>query len=433
MTSVLATIPGGIPTHWKDRRIRSLVAHVASGPSPTCENRNIEGDAEWGVLKTTAITWSGWNPSAHKVLPSEFWGKRSIEVRKGDVIVTKAGPRHRVGVVAYVDRVQPRLVVSGKMVLLRPDPRQIHPQFMAWMLSTPGPQGFLNAHKTGMAESQMNFSNEALLGLVIPLPPLHEQRQIVDYLDPEIARIDSLIRVQKEVLLRLYERDLAVLDSRIEQLAVQFGSVPFRRFIVGMEQGVSPQCDNMAAEESEWGVLKVSSVKGGAFLPLENKRLPEGLSPDIRYEVRENDLLVTRANTPALVGAVAVVGPVRRKLMLCDKIFRIRTTSDLDKNYLAMVARGTRIRDLCAAASHGSSQSMANLKTEEVKDWPVPPAPLSEQRQALAEVSAHHSRSSMLRTAVERQLGLLTERRQALIAAAVTGQIDVATARGVKV
>lgn len=291
----------------------------------------------------------------------------------------------------------------------------------------------LNQRAIKQTTGLQNLDGKAFLAEPWPMPPPSEQRRIADFLDSEVTRIERLVRVQQDVLRRLDERDRAVLDSKIEELAETFGTAPFRRFIASVEQGSSPQCDNVPAEDHEWGVVKVSSVKRGAFHPSENKRLPGEVVPAIRYEIREGDLLVTRANTPALVGAAAVVGTVRRKLMLCDKIFRIRTSSGLDKNFLTMVARGTRIRDLCAAASHGTSQSMANLKIDEIKEWPLPAAPLEVQRLTLSEVSAHHDRAAALRRAVERQLDLLLERRQALIAAAVTGQIDVMTARGADV
>ncbi|MEU8130020.1 hypothetical protein AB0B68_22635 [Micromonospora sp. NPDC049049] len=323
--------------------------------------------------------------------------------------------------------------ISAVCTVCRPS-NQVDGRFIAYAMRAQALSGFPKAMARGVREGGADFRRWDTLGdLPVPCPPLSEQRRIADFLDIELARVERLAKVQQEIQLKLNERDLAILDSKIEELSCAFGTTPFRRFIASVEQGSSPQCDNVPAQNHEWGVLKVSSVKRGAFHPLENKKLPGEVPPVVRYEIRENDLLVTRANTPALVGAAAVVGPVRRKLMLCDKIFRIRTGGGLDKNYLAMVARGTKIRDLCAAASHGTSQSMANLKVEEIKEWPVPAAPVEAQLLMVAELSAHHGRTAALRRAIERQLDLLVERRQALITAAVTGHIDVTTRRGADV
>jgi hypothetical protein len=74
---------------------------------------------------------------------------------------------------------------------------------------------------------------------------------------------------------------------------------------------------------------------------------------------------------------------------------------------------------------------MVNIRFEEVKEWPIPKASLGEQRRLVSDVTESQDKTGRLRTAIERQLELLAERRQALITAAVTGQIDITTARGV--
>ena len=55
--------------------------------------------------------------------------------------------------------------------------------------------------------------------------------------------------------------------------------------------------------------------------------------------------------------------------------------------------------------------------------WPVPP--LDEQQQIVEHISAETAKIDRLRAATEHSITLLKERRSALIAAAVTGQIDI--------
>jgi type I restriction enzyme S subunit len=186
-------------TQWTATPLRDLVTHVASGPSPTSEERPVRGE-EWGLLKTTAVTWEhGWRAAAHKVPPREFWGNKSLEVHPGDVVITKAGPRHRVGVTAFVDDTPPRLMVSGKMVLLRPDPEKVVPSVMALALAMPNSQKYLDHRTTGMAESQVNFSNSALLSCPVWLPPYKEQLRIAEILDT----IDQAVKVAERFVVKL--------------------------------------------------------------------------------------------------------------------------------------------------------------------------------------------------------------------------------------
>src|SRR5207302_669179 len=117
-----------------------------------------------------------------------------LEVRRGDVIVTKAGPRHRVGVVAWVDFVPPRIIVSGKMIGLRPNREKIVPLMLASAISASEAQLFLDQRTTGMAESQVNFENRALLETPILFPKIDEQAAIATVLSDMDAEVAALER-----------------------------------------------------------------------------------------------------------------------------------------------------------------------------------------------------------------------------------------------
>jgi len=183
--------------------VQDVIAAYFCGPSPTCEERNIRDNEEWGVLKTTAATREkGWDWTKHKTLPRVFWNKPQIELKKGDVIVTKAGPRHRVGVTAWIDYVPPRIIPSGKMIALRPNPNKVVPLMLAAAVAARDAQTYLDQRTTGMAESQVNFENVALLETPIHLPPIEEQRAIQTALsdvDGLLGGLDRLIAKKRDL------------------------------------------------------------------------------------------------------------------------------------------------------------------------------------------------------------------------------------------
>lgn len=306
-------------------------------------------------------------------------------------------------------------------------PKSCDGRFLWWWLHTQ--REHMNSVSTGA--TYRAITSDDVGSLMFPEMPISEQRRISDYLDAQTAHVDRLSSLQQEMSLRLEERDGALLDLAIDDQITRSGTVPLRRFIWSVDQGVSPQCESVPAGDDEWGVLKVSCLRPGVFNPTENKRLPDQVEPDRRSEVREGDLLITRANTPQLVGSTAVVGKVRRRLLLPDKIFRVRLVQELDPEYVATLARGSRIRALCSAGSNGASSSMANIRFEEIKDWPIPAIPLTDQHRLVGRIAGSREQVSSLRSAIEHQIRLLAERRQALITAAVTGRMDVTTARGV--
>lgn len=186
------------PSAVREVSVASVIRKSFSGPSPTCDERDVRGE-EWGVLKTTCSTWDrGWDPCAHKVLPREYWGTSRLEVRPGDTMITKAGPRHRVGVPAYVSDVPPRIVPSGKMICLRPETAEVAPQFLAIALADRRTQAHLDQRTTGMAESQVNFENGDLLAAPLYLPDVAVQQRIVDPLSDSDREISLLhLRLEK--------------------------------------------------------------------------------------------------------------------------------------------------------------------------------------------------------------------------------------------
>ncbi len=185
----------GFHSEWEYAQVQDVIAGYFCGPSPTCEERNIQDESEWGVLKTTASTkGNGWDWTKHKALPRVLWDRPHLELKKGDVIVTKAGPRHRVGVAAWVDFVPPHIIVSGKMIGLRPRLDKAVPLMLAAAISAREAQVFLDQRTTGMAESQVNFENSALLQTPIRIPPIDEQiaiSAVLTDIDAEMAVLEA--------------------------------------------------------------------------------------------------------------------------------------------------------------------------------------------------------------------------------------------------
>lgn len=153
------------------------------------------------------------------------------------------------------------------------------------------------------------------------------------------------------------------------------------RFLAGgIEQGWSPQCDNLPAEDDGWGVMKVGCVNGTGFDAGENKALPPELEPLAQYELRAGDVLVSRANTRELVGSAALVPEgVRPRLLLCDKLFRLSALADIHPRFLVYLLRTPAARFHYEREATGASGSMQSIGQDTLKDVLVPIPPVDEQ------------------------------------------------------
>lgn len=368
----------------------------------------------------------------HDVMSMNFTldEQRLFSLRPGDVLVTEgSGSLTSVGASAvWQGELNETVCFQNTLLRIRPLEGITEGRFIGWWARSAFGSGMFASLAGGA--NIYHLSAERVRATRLDLPPFEEQRRIADFLDSEVAKASKFAELRTRQLELIKERHGAMLDIAIEEQARELGTIPFRRYIIGVEQGSSPQCDAVPASDDEWGVLKVSCLRPGHFSVEENKRLPETESPIKTHEVQSGDLLITRANTPALVGSTAVVPDIRHRLLLSDKIFRVRVDDAVDPRYIAAIAAGSYIRALCSASSNGASQSMANIRFEDIKTWPIPGADRSAQNTLVQRLSESRESLSALEIAIKSQLDTLAERQQAVITAAVTGKIDVSTAWG---
>ena len=172
---------GRIPVEWEVRKLGSLLTSINQGWSPDCES-DPAAQGEWGVLKTTAVVWEGYQDHENKGLPLFLTPRPHLEIQAGDLLMTRAGPNSRVGVIAYVYSTRSKLMLSDKIYRLVPT-NEADGRFLCYALSSSGSQRHLSNLKTGMAESQTNISQEIVKALMTVCPPSEEQSLIAGRLD----------------------------------------------------------------------------------------------------------------------------------------------------------------------------------------------------------------------------------------------------------
>ncbi|MGD0862529.1 MAG: restriction endonuclease subunit S [Candidatus Limnocylindrales bacterium] len=314
------------------------------------------------------------------------------------------------------------LVTNQTFIGLVPDAARLSSRYLFYSLAAYKP--LLDAEATGTI--QQYLSQDDFRQLRIPLPSLSVQHAITDFLDPETARIDRLIAARRETAYLLELRRRAVIDEALRCTNGPRREVRVKYLIRGIQQGWSPECEARPADDAEWGVLKAGCTNNGLFRAAENKALPPGIEPKPDLEVRPGDLLVSRANTKELLASVCVVPEVRPHLLLCDKLYRLVPSPDTDPRFLAYALSTSSARREIESDATGTSDSMQNISQSTIRELRIN-APLTRRLQSdIADrLDRMLAQLTLLRESPGRHVDLLLERRQALITAAVTGQIDI--------
>ncbi|MHB0851981.1 restriction endonuclease subunit S [Stutzerimonas nitrititolerans] len=290
---------------------------------------------------------------------------------------------------------------------------------------------------------QTHLSNDDFLKLKLHLPSLSEQSQIARFLDHETARIDALIAEQQRLIELLKEKRQAVIshavtkgldpmvpmkDSGVEWL----GEVPahwsvhqLKRAIAMIESGTSVNAADYPAETGSFGVLKTSCVYTGTFDWRENKTVDQEDLSRVSCPLIENTLIVSRMNTPDLVGATGLVSEAPEGIFLPDRLWQVYIEQDHFPSFIFYFTKSPEYREQVKVACSGTSSSMQNLGQDDFRSLLFVQPPLLEQIEIASFLDGETRKLDLLIEEAAAGVVLLNERRSALISAAVTGKIDV--------
>lgn len=211
-------------------------------------------------------------------------------------------------------------------------------------------------------------------------------------------------------------------DSGVEWLGEvpeHWEVVPLKHVIQLIESGVSVNSTDTPAVEGESGVLKTSCVYHGHFDADKNKAVVPEEYGRLACPVTVGTLIVSRMNTPDLVGAAGLVRQSRANLFLPDRLWQIHFI-DADPAYVHYWSNTPSYRAQVEMVCAGTSSSMQNLSQGDFRSFALTAPPLPEQTQIAAFLDRETAKIDELVAEQRRLMELLKEKRQAVISHAVT-------------
>lgn len=278
------------------------------------------------------------------------------------------------------------------------------------------------------------LSREAAHDTLIPEPgSLEEQRRIADFLDAETSRIDALMSKYESAVSSLEERHVSLKswllfgkgrneDVRRESGIPAIGNVPNYWRIVRNKHLLRESCEASADGSEE--LLTVSHITG--VTPRSEKEVHMFMAESHEgYKIcRAGDLII---NTMwAWMGALGVAD----RLGIVSPAYGVYrpTNENFYEPYFDLVYRSPEYVCEMTRFSKGVWTSRLRLYPESFLGLTSPVPPLREQREIVDGIQEEVNPQQEMQQALHKAKDLLRERKQALITAAVTGQIDVTTA-----
>jgi type I restriction enzyme S subunit len=298
---------------------------------------------------------------------------------------------------------------------------------------------FIDAVDASTFGSKMPRADWDFIGnMPVPVPEWPRQRAIADYLDRETARLDALVAAKQRVLGLLAEKRRALItravtrgldpraplrDSGIPWL----GEIPAHWRAVRLKflstEPLAYGANESASEDdpSYPRFVRITDIHEDGSLRAETFRSlpPETAAP---YVLEDGDILFARSG--ATVGKVFIYKSSWGAACFAGYLIRLRCNTRLVHaefvyNYAQTEVYWGQVREGTIQAT------IQNFSAEKYGDLAIGVPPIEEQQRIIAHIRRETARLDSLRVSTERTIALLKERRAALIAAAVTGQIDV--------
>jgi type I restriction enzyme, S subunit len=182
--------------------LKEVVEDLGQGWSPRCLSHPSASEDVWGVIKTTAIQHMSFDGTQNKELPEHLEARPHLEIGKGDVLVTRAGPRTRVGVACMVRSCRPRLILCDKAYRLRPKADRVLPEYLELILNAPSTLSDVERLKTGINDSGVNLTQGRFLSLELLIPGIPDQARTVSELSARLTRLEHAKRQVEDALSR---------------------------------------------------------------------------------------------------------------------------------------------------------------------------------------------------------------------------------------
>lgn len=434
---------GEIPKEWKICRLKDVGTLYGGLTGKAGDDFNVEEDDISYMLYipfTNIFNNDSINPNQLFKVKIEQGEKQNL-VQKGDLLFLMSSEDYDgVGKPAIMEEQVDNLGLNSFCKGLRIYNNNTNSKFLFYLLSSHLHRELVRQEAKGFI--RINLRQDRLSCCPIFLPPLSEQQKIANYLDKVCGEVDEMIALQEQMIeeLKAYKQsviteavtkglnpNVPMKDSGIDWI----GEVPeewsvekLKYLISKIESGVSVNAGNVPASKNEIGVLKTSCVSKYIFDANENKTVYSNEIGRVACPVRANTIIVSRMNTPELVGACGYVNEDYDNIYLPDRLWQVHF-HDVCVKYIWFVLRSSHIRNYYSSLSVGSSSSMQNISQDQFANATIVLPPLSEQQTIASYLDTKCSEIDALIAIKQAKIDELKDYKKSIIYEYVTGKKEV--------
>ena len=291
--------------------------------------------------------------------------------------------------------------------------------------------------KSGHGSTMIHVTKENTEKMLIPLPPLAEQKRIVAKIEELLPYIDRYeqawsrledfnrrfpVDMQKSILQMAIQGKLVEQHSEEgtgEELYQQIQQEKQRLIKAGVIKKEKPLPEitedeipfdipdgwkwvrllDIIEEKPSNGFspkgveyqtnvrnLTLTATTSGKFRPDAYKYVDVAIDSQSKYWLKHNDILVQRSNSRELVGTSCIYTGEDNQFIYPDLMMRMRTLEGVSVEYVDYVLKSPMVRKYYTSKATGTSESMPKINQMIVATTLIPLPPLAEQRRIVAKL-----------------------------------------------
>lgn len=390
------------------------------------DEKRIVGTHLSPYLRNVDVQWEAVNTDDLPLMDFAEEDRERYALREGDLLVCEGG---EVGRTAIWNGELADCFFQKAVHRLRPTSEQDEPRYFRYFMRMAVDAGLFAITATSTIS---HLTAEKLRVVRFPAPARSQQRAIADYLDRETARIDSLIAAKERLLGLLAEKRRALITRAVTRgldpgAPLRDSGIPWLGEIPAHWQTERARWlfreRDVRSATGEEELLTVSHLTGVTLRSEKDVNMFEAETNEGYKLCEASDLAI---NTLwAWMGAMGIA-PVNGIVSPAYNVYQ--PGPRLLPAYIDAIVRLPVFAQEVTRYSKGVWSSRLRLYPEGFFEVHLPVPPCEEQRAVVEHIDRETAKLDSVRAASDRTIALLKERRSALIAAAVTGQIDVEAA-----
>ena len=412
-------LPFEIPSKWVWCNLGMLFSHNTG----KALNASKTDGASLTYITTSNVYWNSFELGNLKIMPFTDSEIEKCTVKKGDLLVCEGGDIGRAAIWQFENEIR----IQNHLHRLRPYDR-IYTKFYYYIMYLYKANGRINGNGIGL----QGLSSNALHNIIVPVPPVEEQKRIVDSIDSVLSLIEQIeshkqnlssqidnikskildlairgklvpqdsngepasvllerIRAEKEELIKQgkIKRDKkeSVIfkgddNSYYQDLPSNWIKIRLSTISEIITKGTTPRGGKVAYSQSGIGFLRAENIAGYDKLDLSNLNYIDEESHNNylkRSILKENDILITIAGT---LGRTAIVAQQALPLNTNQAVAIVRLVNNrlINVKYLVYALNSPIIKSDLLAKS--VDMAIPNLSLENIADCNISLPPLSEQK-----------------------------------------------------